>query len=207
MVKYFLYYFPFVLSFMGAKYSPEIKSNFGMYSTLVKERKAIKENPVTISQIKKSNIHFLESQAAIVKHCILVEEIFFVTEVRILNYKDYHFSLRCPSLSQTPFFRYDSEGAPHRNNDEGIPLKEQMVETPHFNCFNSEGENIAYQTELQKDKINAKKLEDISQGVIHFFDESNTRLNENDYPLISILPGTLQIPITKSNPLEGVNFI
>lgn len=41
----------------------------------------------------------------------------------------------------------------------------------------------------------------------HFCHESNLRLNENDYPTISILPGSLQIPTIQEDPNLGGLFI
>ncbi|MBC7553970.1 MAG: hypothetical protein H7257_08325 [Taibaiella sp.] len=82
-------------------------------------------------------------------------------EVNKQNYKRFSFILRCITLSQRPFFHYDSAGASHRNYDDSLPLKEQKVDTPHFNCFKESGLSWAYKTEKLKNESERIALEDI----------------------------------------------
>ena len=79
--------------------------------------------------------------------------------------------------------------------------------SPHFNCFNEKGESVAYKTEQLKNEQERVALEDINLCMSHFCYESNIRLNDDEYPGISILSSTLQLPIIKDDPNSGVEFI
>ena len=192
---------------MGKVIIPEVRDNYILYTSLLKDKKSISQSIIDISRHKLSNPHFLINDSTDVKHPNIKDEIVFISEVKVKNYKYFLFKLKCISFCYTPFFRYDSDGSTHRNYDEAIPLKEQQVTTPHFHYFNNSGISIAYKT---KQLINAKSkeaLEDINLCVAHFCSEANMRLNKDEFPAISILSKTLQLPLYDEDPNSGVNFI
>ena len=192
---------------MGKFIIPEIRDNYPLYTTLLKDSKAVFEEIIDISIPKKSNKNFLSRDNVGIKHITLTEEILFIADVKINDHKYFHFKLKCNSLCETPFFRYDSDGSSHRNYDDNIPLSEQLITTPHFNCFNEDGIGIAYKTDQLKDDKKRAALEDINLCMPHFCHESNMRLNDSEFPKISISQGTLPLTLTKDDPNSGVDFI
>jgi hypothetical protein len=186
---------------------PEIKERYPLYTQLLKERKLVIESPIDVSEVKKNNRNYLATNT-LVKHIRLSDEITFTIEVNQSNYKRFYFLLRCINLSDKPFFHYDSGGTAHRNYDEdSVPLKFQMIKTPHFNCFLESGLSWAYYTDQLKDSKESIALQDISLCLAHFCYESNIRLGEDAFPEINIAPGTLQFDIDKQDPNKGVPFL
>src|ERR1700733_8118374 len=136
-----------ILTAMGKIIIPEIRDNYSFYNRLLKERKSIFDSVIGISEIRKNQKNYLINTTE-VKHIQLTDKIILTSEVKINNHKYFLFKLRYINLSETPFFHYDSDGATHRNyGNENLPLKEQQVTTPHFNCFNENGLSVAYKTD------------------------------------------------------------
>ncbi|UAY52702.1 hypothetical protein [Ferruginibacter albus] len=206
MAKY-LIILSLILTYMGKIVIPEIRDNYPLYTQLLKERKSTNERTIDVSSPKKSNRNFLIAENISIKHSALNNNIEFIAEVKVDNHKYFLFKLRCKSLSETPFFRYDSDGCAHRNYDESIPFDEQLITTPHFNYFNQDGVLMAYKTEQLKDTNECEALQDINLCMSHYCMESNLRLNDEDFPSISILANTLQLPTVKDDPNSGVQFI
>lgn len=189
-----------------AKKNEEISSNYSTYEILVQQRKHTKEKILTLNSTKpnRKDIRYLES---IAEHTTLKRDITLIIESKIQNNKDFKFKLRCTQLSGEPFFRFDSAGAAHRNADPTIKLEEQMVTTPHFNCFDSNGRNIAYKSEKLKNSSEAKALEDINLCFVHFCFESNTRFPADDYSEIITTPaGQLNLGADNEDILSNINF-
>jgi hypothetical protein len=192
---------------MGKVVSTNIKNNYPLYTILRKNRKSGVDKNIDISTPKPTNKNFLTNKKTLLKHITQSEEIVFISEVKIRDYKFFNFKIKCGSLCDMPFFRYDSDGPTHRNYDENIPLAEQQVTTPHFHEFNKDGISIAYKTKQLLDDKERKALEDISLCAAHFYHEGNIRVGSNDFPTITILSNTLQLPHTEDDPNAGVNFI
>lgn len=191
---------------MGKIIIEKIRDNYPLYTDLVQIRKHISERVLDLSEKKKTHNNYLAVNT-ILKHTVLPNEILFIVELKMTNYKYFLFKLRCTSLCDIPFFRFDSDGAPHRNYDETIPLHLQQITTPHFNSFNKDGLSIAYKTDKLKDDKERIALEDISLCIVHFCYESNIRFPLEDFPSITIMAGTLQLPVTKDDPNAGVQFL
>lgn len=192
---------------MGKSFTRQIREHYALYTDLLNNRKSTNEKNIDISVVKGNNQFFLINNRVILKHITLAQEIIFISEVKIRNYKDFKFKIRCASLCDPPFFRYDSDGPAHQNYDENIPLKEQSVTTPHFHNFNIRGVEIAYKTSELLNDASRVALEDISLCAAHFCHEGNIRVGENDFPTISILSTTLGLPLVENDPNSGVNFI
>ena len=108
MGKLLLIFIVFILTFMGKTIIPEIRDNYQLYNTLLKDRKSIFEDIVDISKTKGSNKNFLLSDATL-KHSTLSNEILFIAEVKVNNHKYFLFKIMCTVLSKTPFFRFAHE--------------------------------------------------------------------------------------------------
>jgi hypothetical protein len=192
---------------MGKSFTPQIRDNYSLYKDLLGNRKSTDERHIDISNVKSSNRHFLINDSVLLKHITLSEEIVFISEVKVRNYKDFKFKIRCVSLCKVPFFRYDSDGPTHQNRDENIPLKEQSITTPHFHNFNEKGIEIAYKTNQLLNDASRMALEDINLCAAHFCHEGNIRVDKNDFPTVSILSKTLGLPLIENDPNSGINFI
>lgn len=190
---------------MGKEIRTEIRDNYMFYKILLEERKSIFQEVIEIKEVK-NNANTLETLETI-KHSSQDNKIDLIVNIKLNNYKFFQFKLRCKDLSNVPFFRYDSDGDTHRNYDEDeIPLKGQSIKTPHFHFFSDKGINIAYQTESLKDESERKALEDINLCIAHYFHEANVRLNDDDFPKVSILPGTLNLDFSQDDPNSNVIF-
>jgi len=132
---------------------------------------------------KKSNAKWLSGQSN-VQHQTISEGIILLVE-RSKRDSKYGIMLRCPSLTNEPFFRFDSDGPAHRNDFPDIPLEEQSVTTPHFNSFQENGKSIAYKNETLKKENEAKSIaEDINFGVSLFCMETNSKLEGGGFPSV-----------------------
>jgi hypothetical protein len=183
---------------------PEIKDKYNYYTKLLKDRKSVFDSVIEIRSFGNNN-KILEKETG-VKHESIQDEIILIVNVRISNQGFFQFKLRCKSLAAVPFFRYDSDGDTHRNYGENIPLSQQQITTPHFHRFTEDGRNFAYKTDRLLDEKECKSLEDINACIAHFFDESNTRLGENNYPSCTVNPQELQLDISMNDPLDNIVF-
>lgn len=106
----------------------------------------------------------------------------------------YQFQLRSPDICQKPFFRLDVSGVTHRNKRPDTPLIKQPIETPHFQCYDEFGINMAYQTEDLKNPITVEKIrKNINYGMLLFCEESITFASERKPPYIIRNENTLFI--------------
>lgn len=67
-------------------------------------------------------------------------------EVRYKNPNNYSFQILSNILSNKVLARLDEGNGTHRNNCKDIPLDQQMVTTPHFHKYDTNGRFIAYKT-------------------------------------------------------------
>ncbi len=206
MIKYFLAPLIALLIHM-TKTIPAIRDNYTVYCDLKDNRKFGTDKVIDLSTPKRTNKNFLINDQVFLRHTTLENKIIFISEVKVRDYKYFQFKLRCKDFCDPPFFRYDSDGDTHRNYDENIPLREQQITTPHFHYFNSKGIEIAYKTEKLLDDKEKAALEDISLCVVHFCHEGNIRIDDEGFPEITILSGTLGLKHTEDDPNSGVNFI
>ncbi|WP_405566323.1 hypothetical protein [Polaribacter sp. Asnod6-C07] len=184
----------------------EIKSDFEYYSDLTYGEKSVKENPILLEQ-KITHKDWLTNKSN-VEHRNIGEKIDLTVERKKSFYK-YGIKLTCKEFTKEPYFRFDSDGPAHRNKLKEIPLSEQKITTPHFNCFNKEGIAIAYKTDALKNEGNSKAIvENIEFGLSHFFQETNINQDKgNEIPEIELKVPELFEDKTETDPLNGVNFI
>ena len=190
---------------MAKEIISEIRDDYDFYTKLLKERKSIFENIISINAIG-NNTNILENNSEIT-HSTLTNELILRVNVKVNNHNFFQFKLRCSDLCAMPFFRYDSDGDTHRNYDDNIPLGEQQIPAPHFHYYNQDGINIAYKTDKLLDETERRALEDINLCIKHFCHEANIRLNDEDFPEIEILPNELQFRVSNDDPTSNVNFL
>lgn len=191
---------------MKNKVNKNILNNLTQYHSLVNGRKNTTEKVLAFNSKKSSrkDLLYLESP---VNHVSMQDEIILMIETKINNPKSFKFQFRCSSLCEKPFFRFDSDGAAHKNYDPSIPLKLQMVTTPHFNAYDNDGRSIAYKTRTLLDENEAKALEDINLSFVHFCFESNTRYPLDDFSEISPVPvGELGVISNNEDILSNIRF-
>ena len=193
---------------MAQKKFPQIQENYPFYNKLLSERKLIFSTVIEVNK-EGNNANTLESIEE-VKHPLVNEDkMILLVNVKVNNYDFFQFKLRYKSFVPAPFFRFDSDGYTHRNKIEGIPFKEQSITAPHFHKFNKNGVEIAYKTNKLLDPKESKALKDINLCIIHFFHESNTRLKDDKFPEIKIMPDpdTFEFKVTKEDPNQNINFL
>ncbi len=182
----------------------EIKENFAFYKKLLEDRKSIFDKVIDIKDFA-NNSHMLQAESTI-QHVIIKDRIILMINVKINDHNFFQFKLRCKSLCDTPFFRYDSDGASHRNYDANIPLAQQQITTPHFHYFNEHGVSIAYKTDKLLNKQEKRALEDINLCIAHFFHECNIVPDNDLYPTILINSSELPLDFSVDDPLTNINF-
>lgn len=181
----------------------EIKDQFEFYEELVKGRKIVLDSPILLET--KTNNPYWMAGASDVTHETTEEPITLLVE-RSKREKKYGIKLRCNTLTKEPYFRFDSDGPAHRNDDPGIPLDQQSVTTPHFNGYNSLGQPIAYKTAKLKEEKEAEAIvNDINFGLAHFCSETNMSLIDEEFPVVEEKEPELELDRTEEM-LKGVEF-
>ncbi|MGD0343166.1 MAG: hypothetical protein ABSA76_15805 [Bacteroidales bacterium] len=158
----------------------EIKEQFDFFLELIKGNKIVVNNPIYLKP--KKNHNFSVYGTSDVTHESIEDEILIMIEKSRRN-KQYGIKLRCKSLSSVPFIRFDSDGPAHRNDDPRKSIKENKIETPHFNTFNNIGQEYAYKTTQLLDEKESVAIEnDLNFGLAHFCHETNTSLQDGTFP-------------------------
>ncbi|HCQ13760.1 hypothetical protein [Flavobacterium sp.] len=186
------------------KANKEIKNQFDFFNELVYTDKIISDNEV-IMHPKKSNAFWLNGQSN-VQHSTISEDIIFMIEQSKRDNK-YGIKLRCTNFINEPFFRFDSDGPAHRNEDPNIPLDEQLIKTPHFNSFDESGNYIAYHNDTLKKENEAIIIaNDINFGISLFCMETNSKLKDNNFPTLVQLIPEIEFPENNNINFDNINF-
>jgi hypothetical protein len=186
------------------KTNKEVKDQFEFFNELVYDEKIILDNEI-ILQPKKNNIYWFTGQSN-VQHSSINEEIVFMIEQSKRDNK-YGIKLRCSSFLKEPYFRFDSDGPAHRNENPEIPLEEQSIKTPHFNSFDKDGNYIAYKNETLLNEKEAQEIaNDINFGISLFCMESNSKLKDNNFPSVSHLIPEFDFTEKININFDNINF-
>lgn len=184
----------------------EVKNDFKHYTELTYGEKLVKEKTILLEQ-KDTHKDWL-SKTSNVEHKNIGDKIDLTVERKKSFYK-YGIKLTCKAFTKEPYFRFDSDGPAHRNKSNDIPLSEQKITTPHFNCFDKKGRAIAYKTDILKKEGDSKAIaENIEFGLSHFFQETNINQHGGKIvPVIELKVPELFVDNAETDPLNGVNFI
>lgn len=183
----------------------DIRDQFDFFTELLEKNKIVLSETIQLD-FKRSNVKWLTGQSS-VQHQTISDNIVFFVERNRADLK-YGIKLRCPSLTQEPFFRFDSDGPAHRNDFPEIPLEEQIVNTPHFNSYKPNGKPFAYQNLKLKDRKEALIISaDINFGVSLFCTETKSMLLNGGFPTVidKILGLNFQDNSTNTN-FDLINF-
>lgn len=183
-----------------AKRNHIVRDNYARYSALIEQAKQTSGPGIDLSQ-KKGTSRVWHACQIPVTHSDDPAEMWLITEIRIDRLHDFKFKLRAPGFMGEPLLNYDSAGPTHRNEG-AASLPEQIVTTPHFNCYDEEGRRIAYKTPPLTDPTIVRELEDIDRCIIHFYEVTQLTHNPAGYPSISLTePGTLPFALhTNTDP-------
>lgn len=182
----------------------DIRDQFEYFKRLISFDKIVLAKTIQLEP-KKSNLKWLAGQSS-VQHQTIGDDIIFFVE-RSKRDSKYGIKLRCPSLTDEPFFRFDSDGPAHRNDCSDIPLEEQSVTTPHFNSYKEDGKPIAYKNEtLKKDKEAQIIVEDINFGVSLFCMESNSKLSTGEFPVVVDKAPEIEFTATQNINFDNISF-
>lgn len=127
--------------------------------------------------------------------------------IEVRNGDPFNFSakLMTDEISNKILLRYDSAGAAHRNNIEGIPLNNQIVTTPHIHRYDNQGRLIAEKTEAILK--NQKAASDIQTGFSIFCLEGRIKGKTIKCPQVHIGDQpVLPFEMTMIDPCDGVPF-
>lgn len=181
-----------------------IRHGYAHYRILLSELKTVPICPFYL-QPKPNNASYLQGIVAVV-HRTTNQNISLITEQNASKRSHFEIKLRARHLCEEPFFRFESDGPPHHNNIETIPLPERQVTTPHFHMFNEDGLWIAYKTPVLNDAGQAAAIRgDINLGLAHFAQESNLRNPKGGMPVVAE-PQPSLLPQDDTDPLAGKSF-
>ncbi|GAA3724091.1 hypothetical protein GCM10022422_01330 [Flavobacterium ginsengisoli] len=187
-----------------SKINQIIIEKFDFFNDLVSKEKIILDDEISLKP-KVNNIYWSTGESK-TKHSTINEEIIFMVEQSKRDNK-YGIKLRCENFLKQPFFRFDSDGPAHRNDDVNIPLHEQSIKTPHFNSFNEAGKSIAYHNHVLKDENQAKIIaNDINFGISLFCQETDSKLKNSNFPTIAPLIPELEFSETNNIDFDNINF-
>ncbi|TCK67207.1 hypothetical protein DFQ05_0980 [Winogradskyella wandonensis] len=188
-----------------SKINLDVRDNYEYFEELTYSEKNIKDNPI-ILEPKRNNRDWLK-QSTKVDHSTIEENIKLIIEKKLSLYK-YGIKLHCPSFTEKPYFRFDSDGPAHRNKTDQ-PLNEQLITTPHFNSFDKKGQEFAYKSDVLKSEEDAKAIvENLDFGISHFFQETNLKLNNGEeFPEIKVTEPELFEIEPEIDPLNGIEFL
>lgn len=183
----------------------EIKSDFGTFVTLLNNRKHTTEKLIYLNNKKptRDDTNYYDEHLS-----YTLNKVKLIIEARQNVKTCFRFKLRCEEFTKEPYFRFDSDGATHRNLDKTLPLSKQIIKTPHFNTFNKDGIGIAYRTnELENPVTEGILMKDITLCFAHFCHESNIRFPLEDFSEIIPYPNDI-LPLDTNNedPLANINF-
>lgn len=182
----------------------DIRDQFDYFTELLSVNKIALSKIIQLTP-KRSNAKWCLGQSNI-QHETISDDIILVVEQSKRDSK-YGLKLRCPSLSEEPFFRFDSDGPAHRNHFPDIPLEEQSVTTPHFNSYNAAGKPIAYKNETLKKESEAQIIvEDINFGVSLFCMETNTKLTTGEFPIVVDKEPEIEFDFVRNVNFDNIKF-
>ena len=185
----------------------EIRDDYRKYEKLLVNIKNSIFPIIALDEIKQNHKNTRIKKVEVV-HSDISEKLELTVESKIENKKDFKIKLRAPEFTNTPFFRFDSDGVSHYNRTPNVELSKQKIDTPHFHKFDPDGRNIAYKTKsLQDEGEKEALLNDINLCMAHYCDESQTFYDNNKYIEIIQTPSTeLDFESINDNPTQGVKY-
>lgn len=182
----------------------EIIEQFDFFLELLKEKKFVDSNPIYLKP-KQTHTYWVVGSSN-VSHVTVEDEILLSVEKSKRDRK-YGIKLKCQALSPVPFFRFDSDGPAHRNEDPDKPINEQKVETPHFHTFNQSGQYYAHRTPQLLDAKESSAIEnDVNFGLAHFCHVTNMSMKDNTYPEVKEMSLELSFEDMPTIDFNGVRF-
>lgn len=181
-----------------------VKDNWIFFRTLCDGAKVLHDNPIKL-KINKGHLTSLFGESY-GEHVQTEDEIVLIVD-KVLNKDKYGLKLRCEKLHRRPYFRFDSNGPAHNNRDDSKSILENQIHTPHFNTFNEQGEEYAYQNDVLKDHNQAKAIaENMEYGIDLFCREINIFLKDGKCPECVDTTVTIGLNITAEEETDNVNF-
>lgn len=120
----------------------------------------------------------------------------------------FKFMIFCQDITEKPAFRYDSSGSAHCNRYEDIPRHQQIVKTPHFNCYDDKGRYIAYRNEHLNNPERESALKDLMFAFHLFCTETRVKYHGDTIPDISLhKDGEIIFPTMDADILASVKFV
>lgn len=182
----------------------DIRDQFDYFTELLSANKIALNKTIQIAP-KRSNVKWLVGKSSIL-HETINDDIDLIVEQSKRDSK-YGLKLRCPSLSEEPFFRFDSDGPAHRNHFPDIPLEDQSVTTPHFNSYNAAGKLIAYKNETLESEIESQIIaEDINFGISLFCMETNIKLVTGEFPIVVEKEPEIEFDFVRTVNFNNITF-
>ncbi len=166
---------------MSSKVHNEVLQSIIFFKTLLNEVKFIDDREIELEE-KANNPRWSIGSSRTV-HSKTNDELEFIVEKSLVHSK-YGVKLKCNKLYRMPFLRFDSDGPAHLNYSDNNSIDELQVVTPHFNTFDDNGREYAYQNDTLKNTTTAEAIcNNIDFGIALFCDESKSQLHDDTYPI------------------------
>lgn len=181
-----------------------IEQNYKGYTEYLESQKKI-NSPFVVSDKKDNHPASYYSETKL-NGTYMFGDTYLSCEVKNSNAADFSIAILSSLISSRVLFRYDSDGLPHRNSVDYIPLPEQSVPTPHYHQFDDKGNLLAYQSgDMKEPKKIAewRKLENVFNEICKM---KNIHSHQSDEkPLIALITGNITYDLG-DDPINGLVF-
>lgn len=124
----------------------------------------------------------------------------FEYEIKEIQNHKFSIQLMTDKISSRVLFRLDEGGGAHRNNLPDIPLKDQLVPTPHFHKYNNQGYFYAFQSDELRNRPTPLKF---IEGFDLFSNVINAQVENKG---LLMFPIEEPLPFPDEDPLNGIVF-
>lgn len=178
----------------------DIIDKYIQYENMISCLKKTKSSEVVISEIKQRHDNFLILREALSHE--LTADIKIGIEVHKNNCDLFSTWIESSEFPNCHLMRFDTKGGAHKLTSPEVPLKDQMIETPHFHKFEKDGTFQVYRTK------DCSFINNLDLGFPYFCQISNTTSPNGNIPNVKIICGG-ELKFQDQNnddPNENISF-
>lgn len=178
----------------------DIIDKYIQYENMISCLKKTKSSEVVISEIKQRHDNFLILREALSHE--LATDIKIGIEVHKNNCDLFSTWIESSEFPNCHLMRFDTKGGAHKLTSPEVPLKDQMIETPHFHKFEKDGTFQVYRTQ------DCPFINNLDLGFPYFCQLSNTTSPNGNIPNVKIIcEGELKFQgENNDDPNENISF-
>lgn len=179
------------------EFFPSVRDNFPRYESFFQTVKPFPHSEVELQLSSCQKKSTLNPRLAL---AIGGFDFSLHAELILKGYK-YAYKIFCSDFGSAPFFRFDSTGRAHFNEENGGGLTNRAVPTPHYHKVDNDGIMRAYQSDDLKNHAD-DIISDLEKGGNMFLNEANITSDES----VIFRAERPELFVTSPDPLNGVTF-